>query len=209
FPNLSNPYTDPSTGTSYPSYQNYLYNNALVINGDVNLTPGTSYPAQSNSKGSIYLDNSGNLQISGIVYVTGNININNGSGGSKSTPILFDGKGTMVSAGDINISTHVLSKGMFPADDVIGFISANSLNIGTGDGDANLNIMGAFYAQEKITNAKQNQLAGAMVSSYFSISQVPDLFHVPSLADNLPPGMPGGTSYKYTYQIVPNSWREL
>jgi hypothetical protein len=99
---------------------------------------------------------------------------------------------------------------MFPADDVIGFVSANNLNIGTGSGDSHLNIMGALYAQEKISNAKQNQIAGAMVSSYFDIKNVPDLFHVPSLADNLPPGMPGGgTSYKYTYQIVPNSWREL
>ncbi len=210
FPNLSDAFTDPISGTSYPSFQNYLYNNALVINGNVNLTPGTSYPAQSNSKGSIYLDNSGNLQISGIVYVTGNININNGSGGNKSTPILFDGRGTMVSAGDINISTHVLSKGMFPTDDVIGFVSANNLNIGTGSGDSHLNIMGALYAQEKISNAKQNQIAGAMVSSYFDIKNVPDLFHVPAIVDNLPPGMPGGgTSYKYTYQIVPNSWREL
>ncbi|HEX9911958.1 MAG TPA: pilus assembly PilX N-terminal domain-containing protein [candidate division Zixibacteria bacterium] len=206
FPNLSDSYTDPSTGTSYSSYQNYLYNNALVINGDVNLTPGTSYPAQSNSKGSIYLDNSGNLQISGIVYVTGNININKGSG----TPVYFDGRGTLVSANDISVHIDVLSKGMFPTDDVIGFVAAKNLNLANGSGDAQLKLMGAFYAQNKISNAKQNQLVGAMVSNYFEIKNVPDLFHVPSLADNLPPGMPGaGTSYAYTYQIVPNSWREL
>jgi len=210
FPNLSDPYTDPSTGYSYASYQNYLQSNALVISSDLNLQPGISYPSQSNAYGSIYLDNAGNLQISGIVYVTGNININSGSGGLKSTPILYDGQGTLVSANNINLSTHVLSNGMFPADDVMGFIAAKDLNIGTGSGDSHLNLMGAFYAEYKITNAKQNQIAGAMVSNYFQMTNVPDLFHVPSLADNLPPGMPGsGTAYTYTYQIVPNSWREL
>jgi len=92
----------------------------------------------------------------------------------------------------------------------MGFIAAKDLNIGTGSGDSHLNLMGAFYAEYKITNAKQNQIAGAMVSNYFQITNVPDLFHVPTLADNLPPGMPGsGTAYAYTYQVVANSWREL
>jgi hypothetical protein len=210
FPNLIDAYTDPNTGYTYSSYQNYLFGNALVISGDLTLQPGVQYPAQSNAYGSIYLDNSGNLQISGIVYVTGNININSGSGGLKSTPILFDGKGTLVSANDVNISTHVLSKGTFPTEDVIGFIAREDINIGTGAGDSHLNIMGALYAQGKITNAKQNQIAGAMVSNYFQVENVPDFYHVPSIVENLPPGMPGsGTTYIYTYQIVPNSWREL
>ncbi len=210
FPNLIDPYTDPNTGYAYSSYQDYLYSNALVINGDLTLQPGVQYPAQSNAYGSIYLDENGNLQISGIVYVTGNINLNSGGGGLKSTPILFEGKGTLVSANDINISTHVLSREMFPTSDVIGFIARKDINIGTGAGDSHLNIMGALYAQEKITNAKQNQIAGAMVSNYFQVENVPDFYHVPAIVENLPPGMPGsGTTYIYTYQIVPNSWREL
>ncbi len=210
FPNLSEAFTDPVTGHTYSSFQNYLSSNALVISGNLTLQPGVSYPALSNSYGSISLDNAGNLQISGIVFVTGDININSGSGGLKSTPIVYDGRGTLVSANNINLSTHVLSNGMFPVDDVMGFIAAKDLNIGTGSGDAHLDLMGAFYAQNKITNAKQNQIAGALVSNYFSITNVPDLFHVPTLADNLPPGMPGsGTVYTYTYQIVANTWREL
>jgi len=210
FPNLIDSYTDPNTGFTYSSYQDYLGDNALVINGNLTLQPGVEFPAQSNGNGSIYLDASGNLQISGIVVVTGNININSGSGGLISTPILFDGKGTLVAGNDINISTHILSQGVFPTDDVIGFIARKDINIGTGPGDAHLNLMGAFYAQEKITNAKQNQVAGAMVSNYFEVENVPDFYHVPSISENLPPGMPGGgTAYTYTYQIVPNSWREL
>ncbi len=84
------------------------------------------------------------------------------------------------------------------------------MNIGSGPGDAQLNIMGAFFARDMVNNNKQNQLAGAMVSNYFMIDNVPDLFHVPSLIDNLPPGMPGGLTINvYTYKVVSGTWREL
>jgi hypothetical protein len=210
FPNLIDPYTDPNTGYAYSSYQDFLSSNALVVNGDLTLQPGVEYPAKCDVNGSIFLDANGNLQISGIVVVNGNININPGSGGLKSTPILFDGRGTLVSTNDINIGTHLLSRGMFPTEDVIGFIARKNINIGTGAGDAHLNIMGALYAQEKITNARQNQIAGAMVSNYFQVENVPDFYHAPSIVENLPPGMPGsGTACAYIYRIVSNSWREL
>ncbi|MCK4428104.1 MAG: pilus assembly PilX N-terminal domain-containing protein, partial [candidate division Zixibacteria bacterium] len=188
FPDLSDSYTDPNTGITYPTYMNYLQSNALVIGGDLTLKPGQELPAISNGFGSIYMDASGNLQIDGIVYVTGDINIESGNGGMKSTPIIFDGRGTLVSELDISVSTHVLSQGTFPIDDVLGFIAADDVEIGCGSGDAHLNIMGAFFAQDQISNAKQNQLAGAMVSNYFDIKNVPDLFHIPSIVENLPPG---------------------
>jgi hypothetical protein len=208
FPNLEEPYTDPNSGIYYNNYMDYLQANALVISGDLTLKPGVEVAAQSNSYGSIYMDDNGNLDIDGIVYVTGNISFDAGS--DKKVPILFDGRGTLVSEGQIDISTHVLSKGQFCTDDVLGFISATDVNIGCGPGDSQLNIMGAFYAQYKITNEKQNQLAGAMVSNYFSIKNVPDLFHTPAIVENLPPGMPGGgTINVYTYRVVPGTWREL
>jgi hypothetical protein len=209
-PDLNDSYTDPSTGITYPTYLNYLQSNALVISGDLNLKPGQNLDPVSNGFGSISMDASGNLQISGIVYVTGNINIQSGDGGMGHTPVTFDGRGTLVSQGNTYISTHVLSKDMFPTNDVLGFISAHNLEIGGGSGDAHLNIMGAFFAQDRIINNKQNQLAGAMVSNYFEIYNVPDLFHVPSIVDNLPPGMPGGNIINtYTYRIVKGTWREL
>jgi hypothetical protein len=209
-PDLNDPYTDPNTGTTYPTYLNYLQSNALVISGDLTLEPGQNLDPISNGFGSIFMDNSGNLQISGIVYVTGDINIQSGNGGMGHTPITFDGRGTLVSQGNTYISTHVLSKDMFPTNDVLGFISAHNMEIGGGSGDAHLNIMGAFFAQDRIINYKQNQLAGAMVSNYFEIYNVPDLFHVPSIVDNLPPGMPGGTTINfYTYRIVKGTWHEL
>lgn len=210
FPTLDLPYTDPNTGTEYSTYQDYLSNNALVISGNLLLKPGVSVAEQSNIHGSISMDASGNLDIDGIVYVNGNILIEAGTGTKIHTPIIYDGKGTLVSQGKTDISTHVLSKGQFCTDDVIGFISATDINIGCGSGDAQLNITGAFYAQHKITNEKQNQLAGAMVSNYFQIDNVPDLFHTPAIVENLPPGMPGGVTINiYTYRVVPGTWREL
>jgi len=207
---LNDPYTDPSSGITYPTYMNYLNNNALVINGNVTLKPGETFAPLSNGFGSISMDAGGNLQISGIVYVTGDIEIESGKGTETHTPVIFDGRGTLVSEGDINVSTHVLSAGTFPTDDVLGFIAADDIGIGTGNGDAQLNMMGAFFAGDEITNKKQNQLAGAMVSNYFQLDNVPDLFHVPSIVDNLPPGMPGGETIDiYTYKVVNGTWREL
>ncbi|KPJ65529.1 hypothetical protein AMJ44_09985 [candidate division WOR-1 bacterium DG_54_3] len=209
-PDLNDPYTDPSTGIWYPTYMNYLQSNALVINGDLDLEPGVSLAPISNGFGSISLDVNGNLQIGGIVYVTGDINIDAGKGGLKHIPIIFDGKGTLVSEQDISVSTHVLSQGTFPTDDVLGFITPDDVIIGCGPGDAQLDIMAVFFAQNQITNRKQNQLAGAMVSNFFDVFNVPDLFHIPSIADNLPPGMPGGgTVTTYTYKVVKGTWREL
>ena len=211
FPDLLNdPYTDPGSGITYPSYMNYLNNNALVIDGNVTLRPGETFAPLSNGFGSISMDAGGNLQISGVVYVTGDITIQSGQGTETHTPVIFDGRGTLVSEGDIEVSTHVLSAGTFPTDDVLGFIAADDIGIGTGQGDAQLSMMGAFFACDQITNQKQNQLAGAMVSNYFQLDNVPDLFHVPSLVDNLPPGMPGGETINvYTYKVVNGTWREL
>ncbi len=209
-PDLDGPYTDPNTGVTYPTYMNYLQNNALVISGDVTLKPGQTYPAVSNEFGSISMDASGNLQVSGIVYVTGSINIDAGQGNDRHIPVIFDARGTLVSQQSVNVSTHLLSAGTFPTDDVLGFIAYDDVNIGSGPGDAQLNIMGAFFARDMVNNNKQNQLAGAMVSNYFMIDNVPDLFHVPSLIDNLPPGMPGGLTINvYTYKVVSGTWREL
>jgi hypothetical protein len=110
----------------------------------------------------------------------------------------------------MNINTHVLSKGTFPTDDVMGFISYHDMNIGTGTGASQLDLMGAFYAQQTITNQKQNHLAGAMVSNYFSVTNVPSIYQVPALVDNLPPGMPGGNTYTiYVWRALASTWHEI
>lgn len=210
FPSMNNSYTDPLTGVTYANFSSWLQANALVISGDVTLKPGVAYAGASNGYGSISMDNNGNLSISGIVYFTGNVSFNDGSGKYNGDPIKYDGRGTIVSGGSMYINTHVLSKDQFPTNDVMGFLSTHDLSIGTGPGASQLDIMGAFFAQNQITNVKQNNLAGAMVSNYFSVTNVPHMFFIPSIVDNLPPGMPGGgTITKYTYKKVLGTWREL
>ena len=209
FPDLYESYTDPTTHITYSTYLSYLQSNALVLGGDLTLMPGVSLPLMSNDFGSISMDTYGNLQIDGIVYVTGDIDIEEGISGYKDLPLLFDGKGTLVSQGNTYINTNVLSDGTFPSDDVLGFVSAQDIEIGTGAGASQLTAMGAFFAQGQITNQKQNQIAGAMVANFCEFYNVPDLFQVPSIVEHMPPGMPGHEQASYIYQVVENSWCEL
>ena len=75
-------------------------------------------------------------------------------------------------------------------------------------GDSQLTMAGAFYAQEQVVSQKQNELAGTFVSSYYSMQNVPHMYQVPTLTDNLPPGMPGATPlWIVTTRVI--SWREI
>jgi Tfp pilus assembly protein PilX len=127
--------------------------------------------------------------------------------GKKGDLIEYEGKvvagtmkrGTIVSKGDISIHGDLLAKDLFPTTNVLGLIAYNDINLATGSGDSQLKMMGAFYAQNKITSKKQNQIAGTFVSDSFDMGlNVPKIFQVPGLENNLPPGMPGAT-LTYTY----------
>jgi hypothetical protein len=204
FPSLND------TSYGYPTHRDFMSDSAAIISGDITLKPGVAYTSPASSKGSISIDANGNMTITGIVLFTGNVYIEAGDGSKKSTPIVYDGKGTLASMGNMHINTHVITKGEFPTDDVLGFLSYQDLEIGTGSGSSQLNLMGAFYAQQQITNSKQNSLVGAMVSNFFNISNVPSLYQVPSLVDNLPPGLPGGRTFNtYIWRTVASTWREL
>lgn len=208
FPNLNDPYTDG--GVTYANYTAYLLAHALVIGSDLILEAGTAMAKITGPNGSsIELDDQGHLNISGIVYVTGNITIQQGKGGSGNNPIIYDGRGTLAARNDISITNNLLSKGAFPTDDVIGLVAGHDMTI-AGSGASHLELTGAFFAQHQMNNSKQNELAGAMVSNYFNITNVPHFYQVPSLKDNLPPGMPGaGTVTTYTWKKRFASWREL
>jgi hypothetical protein len=211
-PNLDDPYTDKS-GVYYPTYMQYLSANALVVHGDLVLRNGTSVPQVSNGRGSISLDAMGNLQISGIVYVRGDIRVEGKSvklrdATARENAIRYDGRGTLVAEGDVSVDAHLVPRDTFPTNDVLGVVSHGRIALGTGA--SQLVLAGAFFAQEEVSNAKQNQLAGTIVSNHFGMTQVPEIFQVPELAKNLPPGMPGGDDiYIYAWRRVPRSWVEL
>lgn len=201
-PNLDAPYTD-SLGVTHASYMSYLRSNALVIPGNLTIQSGVAVAPIANAFGSVSVDALGNMTISGVVYVEGNVVVQGGSA------VKYDGRFTLVSEGDTHINTDFYSKDMFPTDDVAGVISYGRIELGTAGGAAQLNLQGAFFAQEEVINGKQNNLTGSIVGNYFSMSQVPNIFQVPSLVDNLPPGMPGGEVYRRIWWRVARSWVEL
>lgn len=204
FPSLND------TSNGYTTHREYLKDNALIISGDLEIKPGVAYTAPYSPYGSLSVDASGNMTIKGIVLVTGDVTISAGSAGRKNDPILYDGVGTLASGGNMYINTHVMSKDEFPKNDVMGFLAGRNLAIGTGPGASQLNLTGAFYAQNQITNQKQNSIAGAMVSNYFDMRNVPSIYQVPALVEHLPPGMPGGYTYNlYVWKELASTWREV
>jgi hypothetical protein len=205
FPKLTDPVV--KNGVSYASYMAYLKANALVITGDITLRPQSNYPTKKDNNGnSLQVDGSGRLRISGIVYVTGNIYILDSNGNKN---LRYQGKGTLVSEQNIYINTDLLpDSGTFPITNHMGFISRHRIELATQGGGAQLNLAGAYYAQEQVVSTMQNEIGGTFVTSYFSMQNVPHMYQVPSLPDNLPPGMPGsGRVWIKTVRI--DSWREI
>ena len=205
FPDLMTPVT--IGGVNYPSQMNYLANSGLVINGTLNLTVGTPYSLTDGWGDSISVDASGNMSISGIVYVNGDIKLNRGSGGGSGT-FTYSGRGTLAATGDVSVHTNLLPQNTFPTTSVLGLIARHKMYLATGSGDSQLQMMGAFYAQEQAVSDKQNEICGTFVSSYFSMQNVPHMYQVPTLPDNLPPGMPGATPI-WIVKTKVNSWREI
>lgn len=216
FPTLDDPYIDPETGSPVPpySYKGYYDNFGLKIT-ETEISSITSdtenfyYPSGGNPDGNgnyITWDKETQiLTISGIIVIdVDNIDF---AIGKKNDSIEYVGTGTIVSKGDISIHGDLLAKNIFPTSNALGLIAYHDLNLATGTGDSQLKMMGAFYAQNKITSVKQNQIAGTFVSNYFDMgTNVPKIFQVPGLENYLPPGMPGAT---ITYSMHTSNWHEI
>ena len=188
-------------GVTYANYLAYLEANATVVSGDVTLTKGTARTI-SGPKGSIVLDAAGNMTISGIVYVTGNISF-----GPSKARITYSGSGTLVTPQSAYVHCDLMPATNFPRNDALGLIARDRIELATGGGDAQLTMAIAMYAQHQIVSNKQVKVAGTMVSSYYSMSNVPKLYQVPELADHLPTGMPGGDPV-YIVSLSTESWKE-
>jgi hypothetical protein len=186
FPRLSAPYG------GYPTYLEYLRANALVIsdaqqlNQLANVVP-TSQFSYSSDKGAISMDGSGHLTIRGIVVAQGDVNFDRI--GSNKT-ILYEGKGVLCSATNVNINCNLITRSFstYPKTDILGVMAANQI----GFNYAGINVMGVFYAENKIVSQKQTSVAGTFFSNYFDMGQnVPSIYQVPDVVGNLPMGMIG------------------
>lgn len=189
-------------GVTYPNYLTYLQANGTVHVGDLNVQKGIETSIVG-PNGSLTIDAAGNMTVEGIVYVTGNISF----GPSKSR-ITYEGKGSLVTPKSMFVHCDVLPKTNFPLNDVLGLIAGDRIELATGGGDAQLTMALAMYAQHKIISNMQSEIAGTMVTSYYQMSNVPRIYQVPELVNNLPKGMPGGDPILIVTLGV-DSWQEV
>lgn len=187
-------------GVTYSNYLDYLHQTSTVYTGDLYISKGAALSIVG-PNGSLTVDAAGNMTITGKIYVTGNINF------TKNGQINYTGKGTLTTPNSTYVHCNVLPKTKFPTTDALGLISAVNCELATGPGDSQLSMALTMYAQQKIISNKQNEVAGTMVTSYFQMSNVPRLYQVPALQDNLPPGMPGADPI-YIISVSTISWQE-
>jgi hypothetical protein len=150
------------------------------------------------------------LRVSGQVTVNGSVTFT-GSGNQRT--ILYSGRGALLAKENVTIDTDLMTinggvttntANSFPVNNILGIMTAKDMVVGS---TAQCTIMGAFYAQGKIACSKQTNVAGTFVSNYFDMgTNVPSIFQVPTLADNLPLGMIGNFPIMSMSRL---SWREL
>lgn len=205
FPELSDPYIDPATGTSYTTHRDFLDTNSLTI---------SEYEISANTTAFTHSDGNGNsiswdpttliLTISGIIKTDGNMRLGRPHGQPGLRGVNYVGTGTIYATDDIHIDGYVVPVGNYITDGNLGLIAADDVLI---DEASNVNVMAAIYAQDQIRVSKQTAIAGAMVSSWFDMGMnVPAVFHVPDLTQNLPPGMPGEHRYTSIESISVENW---
>ncbi len=208
FPSLSDAYTD-SSGTSFATYQQYLKANACVLTSELSaITPNSNF---SYCGGDVSMDGSGNLNISGIVYVDGGNNMDLSKSGSDKT-ITYSGSGTILVTGNTEINVNLVTDSnsgnpSYPlrngSKNIIGFMTPNHITFN----EANIDVMGLFYAEDSVIVQKQTDIMGTIVSNYFDMgTNVPSIYQVPAVTDNLPTGMISGEAIWVT-KIV--SWQKL
>ena len=186
FPSLS----DPASQDSSKTFQQYFKDNALVLTNQLSTIDPNSSFSYSNEYGSISM-NAGTLTISGRVYVDENNSVTFAKAESNKT-INYTGSGSLLVTGNVGVNTNLLTVGnsSFPTN-IMGIMTPNTMTFN----EANIDVMGLFYAENTITVMKQTDMMGTVVSNYFDMgTNVPAIFQVPDTVNNLPPGLIGESS---------------
>lgn len=208
---LANP-SNPTDGTRVGDMTLDARGSNYYWNATTN-TKSTTLPASlpPSTDDYVYFNSSTNtLRINGQIRINGKL-IMKGQGNDRT--INYSGRGAFLAYDTVTIDTDLVScnngvstntAGSFPVNNIIGIMTSKSMTVGS---TAQCKIMGAFYAQEKIVTAKQTHVMGTFVSNYFDMgTNVPNIYQVPSLADNLPLGMIGNYPILTLTQV---SWREI
>jgi hypothetical protein len=153
------------------------------------------------------------LEINGQIEIDGDFEMAVGKKGASNPSIYYSGRAAILAHGDVTINADLFACNnndpddyvhCFPYNNCLGVMAENDMVLGE---VAQLDLMGAFYAQGAITSKKQTVVMGTFVAEYFDMgNQVPDIFQVPDLVKCLPLGMIGNWPI---WVMSPVSWREI
>lgn len=213
---------NPNTGVNY-THEEY-FNEVLsgdALNGDITIRqnqdfyynatrPNDPNPANRLPDDDFIYYDAGNqlMEINGQITINGNLHIDRGRGNQRT--INYTGKAAILVYGDVTLDVNLLAQNADGTTDnaypnnVFGIMASNDMTVGS---NAQLTLMGAFYAQNTLRTLRQTTVIGTFVSNYFDLgTNVPSIYQVPSLADNLPLGMIGAYPILVFDQV---SWREI
>lgn len=214
---------NPNTGANY-THEEYFtevldgteYSGNLTIRANTDFYYNATRPAETNpalrqpTDDYIYFNSTTNvMELNGQVTINGDLLIDRGSGNDKT--IYYTGRAALLVKGNATLNTNLLTvnpdgtiANSYPATNCFGIMAKGNLVVGA---NSQLKLMGAFYSEQTVKSSKQTITMGTFVGNYFDMgTNVPDIFQVPTLADNLPEGMIGAYPI-YVFQQV--SWREL
>jgi hypothetical protein len=148
-----------------------------------NITRASSF-SYSSANGSIAMDGSGHMTISGVVVIEGDLVLAKDNSGA----IDYRGSAAVLVTGNVSFknSLVVRSGETFPTTSILGLMTPNTITFELSQLDA----QGIFYAEDTITSMKQTDVTGTFMSNYFDMgTNVPSIYQVPSVVDHLPGGM--------------------
>lgn len=205
--------TNPSDGTYTGNITLNVKTSKFYWNATQNILMSSSLPATmpAATDDYIWFDSATDvMKVNGQIRINGNLSFT-GLGGDRT--VNYSGRAALIVYGDVSIDANLITcnngvktdtANSFPVNNILGIMASNNMTVGS---TAQLDIMGAFYAQNKIVSAKQTNVMGTFVSNYFDMgTNVPNIYQVPSLADHLPVGMIGNYPILAISQV---SWREL
>lgn len=194
FPALTDAYTDPSTGTTYGNYNAFISATALSIpESDISATVGAFHYSDADGNMIDWDPATMTLQIQGIIEFAAVAHIGAGNDGER---IYYSGTGTIYADSEIEVNSDLVPVGNYldPNDAVmnnIGLVSTE-IEIAEDQGDYKITVMAAIYAGDELEIDEDSNVLGAMVGKEIDFEEnLAHITHVPSLALNLPPGMPG------------------
>ncbi len=148
------------------------------------------------------------IQINGAIHINGNLDF-------PRDDFYYYGRGSIFVEGEVEVAGTLLpvnsptnsndvSHNTFPYISCLGVMSRGRMALGT---TSQRHMMGAFYSADNVNLSFQTRLGGTIVGRDFEMgNQVPSIFQVPVLAQNLPLGMIGDFPILRLQDLA---WREL